>query len=57
MTDIALAIINTLQIQWLIEYNNELKDLKSFLKERKDQILPETIQKLEYLTGWKVFEN
>jgi hypothetical protein len=57
VNDIALAIINTLQIRWLIEYNNELKDLKSFLKGRKDQILPENIQKLEDLTGWKILEN
>lgn len=57
VNDTALAIINTLQIQWLIEYNNELKDLKSFLKERKDQILPENIQKLEDLTEWKIFET
>jgi hypothetical protein len=56
VNDIALAIMHNGQILSLITDYKELKDLKSFLKERKDQILPETIQKLEY---WrlKILEN
>ena len=56
VNDIVLAIMHNGQIHSLITDYKELKDLKSFLKERKDQILPETIQKLEY---WrlKILEN
>jgi hypothetical protein len=57
VNDIALAIIDNDQIYDQVPRPDGVKNLKSFLKEHKDQILPETIQKLEDLTGWKIAEN
>jgi hypothetical protein len=57
VNDIALAIIYNDQIYNQVPRPDGVKNLKYFLKERKDQILPETIQKLEDLTEWNPYRD